>query len=77
MTYKAIRYSDHASNQMVARSIRRVDVRSLLASGERIPNPIPGATALAKQGVLDGDKAIVIYLESQRGIYIITVMWLT
>lgn len=78
MTYtKRVTYSRHAVKRMRERQIRRWQVRVMIARGqdnrEFLKNPEPNEQC--KIGVFGKKQARVIYLEWQRSIHVVTVMW--
>jgi hypothetical protein len=72
VTYKTIRYSDHADRARRAESISRSDVRRLIIAGEVVPSD--GTGYHFRRGVtVDGRPLEVIYREGPAGIISINV----
>ena len=77
MTYKNVRFPDHAVNQMRRRGFSRGEVWRLLATGNQIVVQTTGGgeRRLGKRGLLRGYVAEVIYLEDAYRIELVTVYW--
>jgi len=76
MTPKQIVFSDHATEQMRDREIRRSDIRWLLARGDRQMEPtLHGQQRWSCRGYLGNREAKVVFLEDATTIIIVTIMW--
>jgi hypothetical protein len=74
MTYKAIRYSDHAAKMLRTRRISRADVRWIIAKGVRQRAETRGGQQRWKADARIGKRELyVVYIERSDDLLVVTV----